>query len=126
MNYQSFVFTFFYDKQTIFFSIFVFFKAKQLTLLFKNKIFYICSTILVVSTFVILFCFKECTAASISNGAVVTGGIMAGDKVDHGTTVTYGCNIDYSTTDSLILTCNNGVLTPLPTCYASKIFLNFL
>ena len=60
--------------------------------------------------------FKECTAAPISNGAIVTSSVTANDKVDHGTNVEYSCDTDYSTTDSLIVTCNDGSMTP-PTCY---------
>ena len=91
--------------------------------MFNNKIFYICSTILVVLTFVILFCFIECTAASISYGAIISPGVTAGNKVDHGTNVQYSCNTDYSTPDSLTVTCNNGVMTP-PTCYAGNAALD--
>ena len=69
------------------------------------------------------FCLKECTATSISNGAIVTGGVTAGNKVDHGTNVEYRCNTDYSTPDSLTVTCNNGVMTP-PTCYAGNAALD--
>ena len=57
--------------------------------------------------------FKECTAAPISNGAIVTSTDV---KVDHGTNVEYSCETDYSTTDSLTVTCNDGSMTP-PTCY---------